>query len=86
MTTKNLKGYTKEQRELAYLIRGQALAKLSAPTVVSERLKNKLMAITSPMFFIKYRTKLIRGDVAGALSQYQDDNYNRRAKFAARKG
>lgn len=84
MTIKNLKGYTAAQREMAYVIRGQALAKLDAPTAENERLKNKLMKITSPMFFIKYREALESGKIALSLSKYEDENYYRRNRYATK--
>ena len=78
----NLKGYTKAQRNLAYEIRAGVIITLDLSVPQQNRLYDRLMAITSPMFFIKYREKLEGGKIALALSYYQDENFNRRASFA----
>lgn len=83
MKVKNLKGYSKQQRELAYAIRDRVTNKLNMSNLEHCRVFDRVMAITSPMFFIKYRELLESGNIAGALSQYQDDNYKRRARFAS---
>ncbi|TNZ90872.1 hypothetical protein CGK40_19825 [Vibrio parahaemolyticus] len=77
----NLKGYTLPQRKLAYSIRNAAVGKLNLSDTQENRLYERVMAITSPMFFIRYRELLEAGKIAEALSQYQDDNYKRKAKF-----
>lgn len=82
---KNLKGYSETQRNMAYAIRGRAL-KFIGDDYQGQRLHERLMKVTSPMFFIKYQALLESGCVADALSKYSDENFNRRAKFAARKG
>ncbi len=77
----NLKGYTKSQRQLAYSIRNATTSKLVLSNTQENRLYERVMAITSPMFFIRYRELLEAGKIAEALSKYQDDNYKRKAKF-----
>ncbi len=77
----NLKGYTKSQRQLAYSIRNTIASKLVLSDTQENRLYDRIMAITSPMFFIRYRGLLEAGKITEALSQYQDDNYKRKAKF-----
>ncbi|QMP81707.1 hypothetical protein [Vibrio phage XM1] len=84
MAVRNLKGYTAAQREMAYEIRGHALSKLDAQSDENEVLKNKLMKITSPMFFIKYREALESGKIALSLSKYEDENYYRRNRYATK--
>ncbi|HFU0228929.1 TPA: hypothetical protein ACGTRQ_003527 [Vibrio parahaemolyticus] len=77
----NLKGYTVAQRKLAYSIRNTTVSKLNLADAQENRLYDRIMAITSPMFFIRYRGLLEAGKIAEALSQYQDDNYKRKARF-----
>ncbi len=79
----NLKGYTLAQRKLAYSIRNAVVSKLNLTDIQEHRLYDRIMSITSPMFFIKHSKLLKAGKVAEALSKYQDDNYNRKAKFMA---
>lgn len=80
----NLKGYTKAQRNLAYEIRAGVIITLDLSVPQQNRLYDRLMAITSPMFFIKYREKLEAGKIALALGCYADENYYRRASFATK--
>lgn len=80
----NLKGYTLAQRKLAYSIRNIVVSKLNLADAQENRLYDRIMSITSPMFFIKYCKLLKSGKVAEALSRYQDENYNRKAKFMTR--
>ncbi|BAJ01128.1 hypothetical protein [Shewanella violacea] len=40
------------------------------------------MSWTSALFFIKYKAELEAGDVIKCLTLYDEDNYQRRAKFA----
>lgn len=82
---KNLKGYTGQQRNMAYAIRTLALSKLNLAVSQDDRTYDRIMAITSPMFFIKYRSLLESGRLTEALSAYQDDNYHRRASYAAKR-
>ncbi|CAH1521234.1 conserved hypothetical protein [Vibrio owensii] len=81
---KNLKGYSQAQRNLAYSIREKITAKLDLSKTQDNRVYDRLMSITSPMFFIKYRSQLESGKITEALSKYQDDNYNRRARHVTR--
>lgn len=80
----NLKGYTLAQRKLAYSIRNIVVSKLNLADAQENRLYDRIMSITSPMFFIKHCKLLKSGKVAEALSRYQDDNYNRKVKFMTR--
>ncbi|MCX8914780.1 hypothetical protein NOL65_19875 [Vibrio parahaemolyticus] len=77
----NLKGYTLAQSKLAYSIRNAVVSKLNLTDTQEHRLYDRIMSITSPMFFIRYRELLEAGKIAEALSKYQDDNYKRKAKF-----
>ncbi len=77
----NLKGYTLPQRKLAYSIRNTEASKLDSSETQENRLYERVMAITSPMFFIRYRELLEAGKIAEALSKYQDDNYKRKAVY-----
>nr|WP_319552407.1 hypothetical protein [uncultured Vibrio sp.] len=83
--TKNLKGYTLLQRNMAYAIRNIATSKLDLSVIQENRIYDRIMAITSPMFFIKYRNLLESGKAAEALSKYQDENYQRKASFIAKR-
>ena len=84
---KALKGGTEGQRKYAMVIRAQALKlhpwglSLDAADKITVRLK----AMTSPLFFIKYKDPLESGNVVHCLSLYDEDNYQRRAKFAQAK-
>lgn len=82
MKKRNLKGYTKSQRELAYSIRDRVTKKLDLTNADDCNLFDRIMKITSPIFFIKYRTQLEGDQIHLALTQYNDDNYHRRARFA----
>lgn len=83
MKKRNLKGYTKSQRELAYSIRDRVTNKLDLSKADDCNLYDRIMKISSPIFFIRYQKRLESGDVHGSLSQYNDDNYHRRARFAS---
>ncbi|NUW71389.1 hypothetical protein HOP38_02535 [Vibrio mediterranei] len=83
MIPKPLKGYSKGQRALAETIRFNVLrnSQFGYDESQAERLRQRICEITSPMFFIRYRDRLIKGDVANCLSEYSDANYKRKAKF-----
>lgn len=82
MSNRNLKGYAKKQRDMAYGIRSRVIENLNLSNHMDCRLYDRLMAITSPMFFIKYRELLEDGRIIEALDKYQEANYQRRARFA----
>ena len=81
---KALKGSTEGQRKYATIIRVQALKRhpwgLNANA--ADKVTFRLQMMTSPLFFIKYKDELEAGDVVKCLSLYDEDNYQRRAKFA----
>lgn len=80
----NLKGYTEQQRNLAYAIRGRVVSKFNLSDPNHARVHERLMKVTSPMFFIKYESILKKGQVIQALRKYDQDNYNRRARFVTK--
>ena len=81
---KAFKGGTEGQRKYAMTIRAQALRQhpwgLNANA--ADKINVRLETMTSPLFFIKYKDGLEGGDVVKCLSLYDEDNYQRRAKFA----
>ncbi|HGS4438107.1 TPA: hypothetical protein ACMD15_003418 [Vibrio cholerae] len=80
-TLKNLKGYSQKQRDLAYMIRDKVLKTLDLSKAQNQRLFDRVMEITSPMFFIKYRKDLESGLIIESLSDYKEKNYRRKADY-----
>ncbi|EPW7384758.1 hypothetical protein ACWO80_003466 [Vibrio cholerae] len=80
-TLKNLKGYSQKQRDLAYMIRDKVLKTLDLSKAQNQRLFDRVMEITSPMFFIKYRKDLESGMIIESLSDYKEQNYRRKADY-----
>ncbi|WP_394230562.1 hypothetical protein [Shewanella colwelliana] len=80
----SFKSGTEGQQKLATIICRQTLKQypwgLNANT--ADKITLRLEAMTSPLFFIKYKAALEDGDVQQCLSQYDEDNYQRRARFA----
>ena len=84
---KSLKGGTESQRKFATNIRAQVLKKYpwGVDSGAADLLLNRLNNITTPLFFIKYKEVLGLGEVVKCLSLYDQENYNRRSKFAQAK-
>lgn len=75
---------TEGQRKFATIIRAQVLKRypwgLNEPA--ADSVAFRLETIKSPLFFIKYKEALEAGEVMAALTRYDEENYQRRVKFA----
>ncbi|ABN63957.1 MAG: hypothetical protein ACRDCT_16035 [Shewanella sp.] len=77
------KSGTEGQRKFATVIRAQVLKMhpwgLNANT--ADKVTFRLEGMKSPLFFIKYKEALVAGEVVQSLALYDEENYQRRAKF-----